>query len=619
VAFGLLRLLLSAAGIYGVYIGLQYILKRSDLEVAAIQSIPKSEFYLSVPQTVQMTVINDEGELVMEISGDSVTMSSDQRTVTFTGGKATYFEDGAKSLGMEAAQIIYNTQSEDFNLVGGLKIETKDGMSVQAEEVEWKRFKEGSATRGRPPSFRFPKGVEIASRDGNTVTADYMQADRELTYMEFVGHVNMKVIALTDTEFITERKLTDVEALKLEDFEALNVSAEQVIYDKRKQIMLATSRFYDKAFRIQWLGSIVQPSQYQPQPQQVIFSKKEITIGANHLEAHVGRKWMEVYGDINMVVPPAEPKPDDDPAMKTMKRFETKISAGDLEYFWGRDYIICHTPARVEQGDRLAMADGITYWGDEKMVLLDGHITMVQGSGRWLFDDKLVDIENADQSRMLTAYSELHAERAAMYLNNNDFIASGDVLLRQDNREVATDTLVYQDDIKRLTAKGDVKFKDREGQTFLCNALVYHNETDFMEISGGMAANMRLPAKFANDINRSIAESREEDVPPEISDPPVPEEPNRNPNTRSRIRTPQIASTPPPKADAEPGGGLGLPGQPPPMSDGEGAAAPSAGPQELVLRFGEGDKTGDGDAKAKDVEKPAKPKQKQAKPKEEEG
>lgn len=573
----LLRLFLFAGVIIGGRYGLLYIFARSQAEIDAIKNQPRPDYYLRVDDTVQMSVINDQGELVMEISGETVTMSADQRKVVFTGGKAKYLESGQESLRMEAGEIEYDMQTEDFTLVGGLKIETKDGMSVQAPKVQWYRAKSASGRSRKSPSFEFPDGVLVTSRDGNRLEANYMQADRELTYMEYVGHVKLTVAALTDTEFITERQLTDPGALKLEDFETLTISAEQVIYDKRNEVLLATSRFYDRAFRIvSFSGSPVRVDQYQPQPQQVVFSKKEITIGANHLEAHVGRQWVECFGDINMVIPPAAINADDDAALKTMKRYETRISAGDLEYFWGRDYIICHTPTRVEQADRLAMADSITYWGDEKMVLLDGNINLVQGSGQWLFDDRLIDVEDPDQARIMTGYTELSAARAVMYLNNNDFVASGEVMMRQDNREATADTVVYQDEIKRLTAKGNVKFKDRDGQAFLCSALVYHNKTDFLEISGGLAAEIRLPAKFANDINRSIAEGRERPIPAEVGDPAVPQEPTRNPNTHSRIKVPQIASVP---AASQPAEGLGLPTPP-------AAAESTAASKELVLQFG---------------------------------
>jgi lipopolysaccharide export system protein LptA len=285
-----------------------------------------------------------------------------------------------------------------------------------------------------------------------------------------------------------------------------------------------------------------------------------------------------------MLIPPAEPEEGDDRALKVVKKSTTRVATEDVEYFWGRDFILTHGPTRVEQEDRLALADQIVYWGDEKQVLLDGNITMVQGDGRWLVDEELVEVDNHDMRRAVTSYSELYAARAVVYLNNNDFIASGNVMVRQDEREVAADVIVYQDEIKRISADGNVKFWDKDDQQFICSSLVFHSDSDFMEVQGGALATMRLPAKFANDINRTLAEVREEPAPAEIADPPVSEEvPTRDPNRGSTIASgvrPVAPSGPPPIGPL-----------PIPSGNGESPEAePVMGPpvpQELLLELGE--------------------------------
>lgn len=582
--FAALRLLAWGAVVYLAWMGANYVLHRSRLEVEALQARPKPDVYLGA-DAVRMSVIDNRGNLSMEITGSSVTLSSDQRKATFKDAEAKYFEHGAVSLEISAGQIEYDTQTEDFHLTRGdaataLRITTRDGWTVDSEEVEWRQFKEDAVTsRGqRPPSFRFPQGVNISSRDGNLITASYMQADHSLNYMEFVGNFKGNIRSLDDTQFITERDLTRVEDLKLKDIENIDVAAEQVIYDKRSQVVLATSRFYDRAFQIRdFDGNIVRPEKYQPEPQQVLFRKTEATILADHIEAHIASKWAESFGNITMIVPPSEIKASDDKALREMRQFETRIVAGDIEYFWGKDHVITHDRTIVQQEDRRAEADRITYWGAQKMVLLDGGVLLAQGSGDWLTDAELINVKDQDQSRMLRGYTEVFSDKAVVYLNNNDFIASGGVQARQDNRETSADTIVYQDEIKRLTAKGNVKFRDIDGQTFLGNALIYHNESEYMQVEGGSIASIRLPARFANDINRTIAESRERPVPPEIVDPEIPDEPRRNPNTGSEIGLP--ASMPDVRI-ASSGPGLGIPGAPPAIALPGGGVGPAFIPDD---------------------------------------
>jgi lipopolysaccharide export system protein LptA/lipopolysaccharide export system protein LptC len=563
-ALSALRVTVLALAVVGTYFGISYVFKRSESEVSRFKQRKDSEYSFKSDQT-GMRIVNDEGELAMEITSGEVVLSQDQRTATFKNADAKYYEDGQVSLTMHAGEITYDTQTEDFVLKDGLKIATRDGMQVTAPEVLWRRAKESDRegySGTKVPAFSFPQGVQVASREGNKLQASYMQADRELMYLEFVGNVRGDVAELSDTQFLSERKLTNVEQLKLGDIVKLGFEAEQVIYDKRSQVLLATSRFYDRSFRITDLdGREVKVDKFQTQPQQVTFRKEKITIRCNHIEAHVGRKWAEAVGNIDMVIPPDQPNPNDDKALKVVKRFNTHIKTEDVEYFWGRDYVATHSRSRVEQEDRLALADRITYWGDKRQVLLDGNATLVNGSGKWMFEEDLIEVDNHDMRRALSSYTELYGDRAVVYLNNNDFIASGNVRVRQDERDTQADTIVYEDTIKRITAQGDVKFTDKDGQTFLCGGLVFHKKSDFIEVRGGSVADIRLPAKFANDINKAIADTREQPPPPPVTDPDIPAElPTRDPNLASKF--------------PEPGPPTGLP----PLPGLDGAAGAGAEP-----------------------------------------
>ena len=590
-----IRQVFTLAAIVGAYFLVQYVFERSEVEVSEVQDREESDYYMIVDDQVAMSVVDDKGQLSMKITGDSVRLTTDQKTAEFENADAEYYEDGKLSITMQAGLLTYDTETEDFELEE-LQIDTSDGMAVSAPYVEWRRVKD-PRTVTKPdatkvPSFRFPEGVTVENKqDGNKIRANYMQADKELRYMEFVGMVEGSVSELTDTEFITERDLTDVEALNLEDIKTLGFKAEQVIYDMNNQVIVASTRLYDRTFSIRDMdGRIVRVEDYQKDgggvpvpPTPLTFTKEEITITCQHLEAHMQKKWLACVGEIEMLVPPSEPKDDDDKALRVVKRYETRIASNEIEYFWGRDYILTHSRTRVEQEDRLALADRITYWGDEKMVLLDGEVTMVQGDGRWMVDEELISVDNHDMERAVTAYMELTMDRSVVYLNNNDFIASGGVHMAQDERETYAETIVYQNDIKRITAEGDVKFVDKDSQTLLCNSLVFHKDSDFLDIRGGMSATLRIPAKFANDINRAMADMREEERPAEITDPEVSEDtPTRNPNTGSLLAR---AITPLDVPEAEEGAEDNLPALPLPG----GQSVPSPLPDEDEESAGSGD------------------------------
>ena len=598
-----LRYLLLAAVVAGSYFGVRYVFRQSDAEIAEVVDRPDSPWYLIVDadENVVMRVVDDTGEMSMELTGEEVRLTTDQKKAVFIGAQATYYEDGQESIRMDAGRIDYDMDTEDFLLSDGLHIETNDGMIVDAPEVVWYRVKNRASGSGaKAPSFSFPQGVSVANYDKQNgqqqfaVEADYLQADKDLRYMEFVGSVVGELNSLKDAEFVAEREITDTGSLNLEDFEKISFQAEQMIYDKEAQVVLATSRMYDRRFRILDLdGQEVKIEDRMDEEWPVTFSKEEIRVRCAHLEAHIEKKWAACVGNVDMLIPPAEPEPDDDRALQVVKKSETRIATGELEYWWGNDHVICHQRTRVEQDDRLALANGITYWGEKKMVLLDGDITVVQGSGTWLVENELIEVGDHDMERAVKSYTELYSDQAAIYLDNNDFVASGNVRTRSEERETAADTIVYQDDIKRITAKGNVKFRDRDGQTLLCGGLVFHNEYDYMEVNGGAAATIRLPAKYANDINEVLAEMREEEVPAAITDPPVPEGGQTyNPNARSpllagfEIEAPEVSGAAPTPQWTGSGNGPGAL----PVPSGSGVNVAENGAREFVIELGEGDR-----------------------------
>ncbi|MCB1216023.1 LPS export ABC transporter periplasmic protein LptC [bacterium] len=561
-----IRQIVTIAALVGSYFLIQYVFERSTEEVAKVKDREDSNYYIIVDkdgEIVSMSVVDDSGQLSMKITGKSVKLTTDQKTAEFEEAHAEQYEDGRLNISIDAGLLTYDTETEDF-LLEQLQIETRDGMYIEAPLLEWRRVKDArlvsKPNAAKVPSFRFPESVYVENKtDGNSIRANYMQADKDLRYMEFVGRVEGSVSELSDTEFIEERDITNVGELNLEDIKTLGFKAEEVIYDMDNQVIVASTRLYDRRFNVRDMdGRDVRIEDYQKDgagvplpPTPLTFTKEEITITCHHLEAHMGKKWLSCVGEIEMLVPPSEPKANDDKALRVVKRYETRIASNEIEYFWGRDYILTHSRTRVEQEDRLALADRITYWGDEKQVLLDGEVTMVQGDGRWMVEEDLISVDNHDMERAVTAYMELLMDRAVVYLDNNDFIASGGVHMKQDERETYAETIVYQDEEKRITADGNVKFVDKDSQTLLCNSLVFHKDSDFLEIKGGMSATLRIPAKFANDINRALADTREKERPAEITDPEVSENvPTRNPNSGSMLAS-SVNPLEVPKADAD--------------------------------------------------------------------
>jgi hypothetical protein len=501
-----LRLALIIAAIVLSAVFVRYIFVQSNLEVKRILERQRAERYTLQLETPRMKGFNVEGEKVWDIAAESVSIDETRNIVTFLNTTATFYDEGEESLSASVGRLEYNRDTRNMELMENIEMRTVDDVDVLTTRVVWLDYYQ---------RFIFPEGAKLVTHEGNYIKSDYMQSDKKLDHLEAVGHVFVWVGEMKDMTLIEKHELTR-EEVDLKEFKNVTIVAEKVLYDRKKQVVLATSRHYPRAFRVMSPGGReVKIEDYQPEASQLFFKKKEVEIFANHLEVHIDDKWARAKGNITGKILPSAGEPDEDKALRVMRRERTWFTTDDVEYYWGEDYVRTYAATTVVQNERLAKAGEVTYFGKyhesgvpgtQRAMFIEKGIELWQESGEWMFEEELLEeVKEEELKKIFREQSDVSAENMVVFLNRNDFHATGGVAARQENRTVRANEILYTDENKKFIANGNAYFVDKEGQEFYGQQIIYFSEAEDIEVNGASTATIKIPEKYRDDVDRALS------------------------------------------------------------------------------------------------------------------
>jgi len=481
------------------------VFRLSDREVQRILERQRAERYTLQLETPEMKGFNVEGEKVWDIQAETVTVDEAKDLVTFINTTANFYDEGEPSLTAKVGKLEYNRDSRNMEMSEGLEMRTADDVDVVTTRVIWYDYYQ---------RFVFPEGAKLLTEDGNYVQTDYMQSDKNLDHIEAVGHVFLWVAKLEDQKLFERHDLVKQE-LKLEDFKRVTMTAEKLLYDRKKQIILATSRFHNRPFRVVGPdGKEVRISDYEPDPRQLFFKRKEVEVFANHIEVHVDSEWMKAIGNIKGTILPSEPKPNEDKALQVMRKERTWFTTEDVEYYWSDDYVRTFARTTIVQENRLAEADEAVYFGyyrqtgmpgTQRALFIEGGVRVWQKSGKWMFEENLLDaVKEEELKKILQEESDISCDRMVVFLNRNDFHAAGNVRAKQENRLVRADEVLYTDSEKKFVANGNAYFVDKENQEFYGQQILYYSDSEDIEVNGAGTVTVKIPPKYLEDIDQAL-------------------------------------------------------------------------------------------------------------------
>jgi lipopolysaccharide assembly outer membrane protein LptD (OstA) len=481
------------------------IFRMSDREVKQIldsQKLGRATLELRKPV---MKGFNTEGQKVWEIQSEHLSVDDTTNEITFTNTVATFFDKGEESLKATVGKLVYNRDTRNMELTEGIKMVTADKIDVLTKRVIWLDYYQ---------RFIFPEGAKLVTEEKNYLKADYLQSDRKLDHLEAVGHVAIWIKAMKDDTLIRKRELAKGE-VKLSELKDIEINAEKVVYDREQQIIVATSRLYNKPFRVNAPdGTEIKVDKYQKKVEPVFFKKKEIEVFANHLEVHLDDKYANAKGNIRGIIYPSAGAKNDDKALKVLRKERTWFKTDDMDYYWGDDYVRTYSPTTVVQNNRLARAEDLTYFGKytesgvpgtQRAMFIEGGVHVWEHDGKWIFDNKLLEeVKEKELRKIMQEEADIKADRMVAMLNRADFHAQGDVEVVQKNRRMRADEILYTDKDKKFIANGNAHFVDKEKQEFYGQQIIYYSNNEDIEVNGSGTATLKIPKKYREDIDRAL-------------------------------------------------------------------------------------------------------------------
>ncbi len=152
--------------------------------------------------------------------------------------------------------------------------------------------------------------------------------------------------------------------------------------------------------------------------------------------------------------------------------------------------------------------------GFQRAMFVEGDIHIWQKNGEWMFDEGLLDdVKEEELQKMLREQSDVQADRMVVFLNRNDFHATGNVLAQQENRVIRGDEVLYTDENKEFIANGNAYFRDKEGQEFYGQQIIYFSEAEDIEVNGSSTATIKIPPKYREDVDRALSRIRGKKTP----------------------------------------------------------------------------------------------------------
>ncbi len=495
--FAWLGALIMPALMVAIALAMRWVMIQSAHEVLEIQrrGLDRTRTAVSLTQP-KMVGWNKQGEKVWEITAEEVSVTPRQDRVIFKNADAVFYDKGKENLFIKAGTIEYERYSQNLFLKDGLNIKTREGMKVETPYAEYIHF---------AAKFVLPQGVKVITKDGNTVSASYMQGDKNLRLLEFVGNVKAEIPELKETEFIKERELTD-EEIRLKEFKKVKLSAGIVIYDKERDHIVATGALpYFNPFLVinPRNNRVVSPFDFDQPAGQLVLRKEVNTIKADRIDANLRIKWVKATGNITFTIDPTKPKEGDDPALREVRQERTVIHAGDIEYYWDDDFAKTFSRTSVDQVNKHAEANFITYQGKkQKMVFLEGDIYIEQTEGEWIRRGNLVDLENEDVEELIYQPTRVWGDKAVIFLETNDFTAKGRVKVEQRDKVAWAEAIQYKDGDKKFIAEGNCRYMNVKGEKFFGDQIIFYSDRDWVEINGRSYALVKLPEKYTKDLDK---------------------------------------------------------------------------------------------------------------------
>ena len=238
---------------------------------------------------------------------------------------------------------------------------------------------------------------------------------------------------------------------------------------------------------------------------EVVFAEGAVQLSTRkgHLEApslwaDLRNKLAEARGPAKLVRkggPPPRGREGDRVMAALAKEDTTITSQGSMRYAWLRtEEATAQESVRLEQVDKSAAAERITYSESEDRIELVGSVRLHQRSGQWLLRERLVrPPRDEEERRALEMPAVLEADRVVIILSTRNSTATGNVRVTQEGRRATGDRAEYDDHEGRIVLSGArVRLERGDGSWLEAERVVVSLREDTFEAHGAVDTTFRV-------------------------------------------------------------------------------------------------------------------------------
>ena len=146
------------------------------LIVWAVRTVPAPPASPGQPQTMMKydgNTIKEEkdGRVIWELSAEQIDMDTKTQDASLTNIKGTFYQEDGRSVELTAPHAVYEHQSHDIKMDGGVEMKSSDGATMTSREMNWEAAKSilaavGDVKMARESDHLKASGERIESTDG---------------------------------------------------------------------------------------------------------------------------------------------------------------------------------------------------------------------------------------------------------------------------------------------------------------------------------------------------------------------------------------------------------------------------------------------------------------------
>ena len=175
------------------------------------------------------------------------------------------------------------------------------------------------------------------------------------------------------------------------------------------------------------------------------------------------------FKKLHMGKEPVGPEvPKRERVINIFKNEPTEVYSNLLSYNWDTEEMHAQGEVKVVQKYMSATMDSLDYSPDKKTYLMSGNVFITLLDTNWIFENQIVEKDDEELARALTEKeTTIEAETLETGEDSDVTVLKGgsekQARLTQEDKELSADTITFNDKTKLMTAEGNAKFYQENG------------------------------------------------------------------------------------------------------------------------------------------------------------